>query len=265
MFRPAIAFALVVASSASAETLIYNVKGIQVGADAKIQHFDRLLIDNDGKVLRTLNGLDDVRLKADQRIDGKGRTLLPGLIDAHGHVMGLGMAAIQLDLVGTGSIAELQQRLRTYAAAHPNDAWLLGRGWNQELWSEKRFPTAGDLDAAVADRPAMLERVDGHAVVLNSAGLKAARITAATKDPIGGKVERDARGNPTGLLVDNAVELVAKVAPEASASQRDQALMKTQEACSRSGSPRSATWAPALRIGVLSGAREISAACNSAS
>ena len=231
MLRHALALTLAsVASSAAADTLIYNVNGIQVGADGQLQHFDGLLIGDDGKVVRTLNGPDDVRLDAKQRIDGKGRTLLPGLIDAHGHVMGLGMAAIQLDLVGAGSITELQQRLRTYAAAHPDDAWVLGRGWNQELWTDRRFPNAHDLDAALADRPAMLERVDGHAVVLNSAALKAAGINAATKDPVGGKIERDASGNPTGLLVDNAIELVAQIIPEASATQRDEALVKTQDA-----------------------------------
>jgi len=231
MFRPAFAIALaLVSTAASPNTLIYNINGVQVGADGKLQHFDRLVVGDDGKVVRTLNGLDDVRLVAEHSVDGKGRTLLPGLIDAHGHVMGLGVAAIQLDLVGAGSISDLQERLRTYAAAHPTDAWILGRGWNQELWAEKRFPTAADLDAAVANRPAMLERIDGHAVVVNSAGLKVAGITTAMKDPVGGKIERDARGNPTGLLVDNAIELVAKVVPPPTEAQRDLALIKTQNA-----------------------------------
>ena len=88
--------------------------------------------------------------------------------------MDLGFAALRLDVTGTRSIAELQQRLRDYAAAHPNDAWIVGFGWNQEMWPEKRFPTSADLDAVVSDRPVVLERVDGHAVVANSAALKAA-------------------------------------------------------------------------------------------
>ena len=161
-------------------------------------------------------------------VDGGGRTLLPGLIDAHGHVMGLGQSALQLDLVGTTSLGDLQQRLRSYAAAR-NDRWLIGRGWNQELWSEKRFPTASDLDAAVADRPVMLERVDGHAIVVNGAALKAAGITSATKDPVGGKIERNADGSPTGLLVDAATELVGKVVPSPTNARRDEALAKAQE------------------------------------
>ncbi len=143
--------------------------------------------------------------------------------------MGLGLAALQLDLVGTSSVADLQKRLSAYAAARPNDPWLSGRGWNQELWPEARFPTAADLDAAVSDRPVVLERVDGHALVVNSAALKAAGITSATKDPVGGKIERDSNGNPTGLLVDAAMDLVGSKVPPPTPEQLAQALAKAQE------------------------------------
>ena len=223
------AAAALLASPAWSNTLIDNVNGIQVGPNGKLQHFWALLIGDDGKVLRTIDKLDNIRLNGQQTVDGGGKTLLPGLIDAHGHVMGLGMAALQLDLVGTSSVADLQQRLRTYAASRPNDPWLSGRGWNQELWASKVFPTAADLDAAVSDRPVVLERVDGHAIVVNDAALKAAGVTVATKDPVGGKIERDAKGNPTGLLVDAATELVTSKVPPASAAQLAQALDKAQE------------------------------------
>ena len=230
MNKSLLAFAAVLLSaSASAETLVTNINGIQVGANGQIQHFTGLLIGDDGKVRSALTGPPPPKT-FEHMIDGQGRTLLPGLIDAHGHVMGLGFAALQLDLVGTNSVADLQQRLRTYAASRPNDPWVSGRGWNQELWVEKRFPTAADLDAVVSNRPVILERVDGHAVVVNSAALKAAGVTSATRDPVGGKIERDASGNPTGLLVDAAVELVGKVVPPPTAVQRDEALSKAQEA-----------------------------------
>ena len=88
----------------------------------------------------------------------------------------------------------MQQRLRAYAPAHPDTSWIIGFGWNQELWPDKRFPTAADLDAVVSDRPVVLERVDGHAIVVNSAALRAAGVTAATRDAAGGKIERDASG-----------------------------------------------------------------------
>ena len=229
MHKPVLALiAALVASPAFADTWIDNVNGLQVGADGKLQRFTGLLIGDDGKVVQTTGPRDDIGVRG-QRINGEGRTLLPGLIDAHGHVMGLGLAALQLDLVGTSSVADLQKRLSAYAAARPNDPWVSGRGWNQELWSEARFPTAADLDAAVSDRPVVLERVDGHALVVNGAALKAAGITSATKDPVGGKIERDSNGNPTGLLVDAAMDLVGSKVPPPTPEQLAQAIAKAQE------------------------------------
>src|SRR4029079_17176633 len=155
--------------------------------------------------------------QAKQIIDAHGQTLLPGLIDAHGHVSELGFAALQLDVTGTQSIGEMQQRLRDYAAAHPEARWIVGRGWNQELWSEKRFPTAADLDAAVADRPVVLERVDGHAIVANSAAMKAAGVTASTPAPAGGEIH-------DGVFVDNAEVLIRRAIPPRTATQSDEAV-----------------------------------------
>ena len=223
----ALALALI-ARPAAADTWIVNVNGIQVAEDGKLQRFTGVLFDDAGKVIQTTGPLDDIGLRGGKLIDGGGRTLLPGLIDAHGHVMGLGLSAIRLDLTGTSSLADLQERLRTYAAANP-DGWIVGRGWNQELWPDKSFPTAADLDAVVADRPVALERVDGHALVANNAALRAAGITAATKDPTGGKIERDSAGNPTGLLIDAAMPLVEQRIPPPSPVQREQALAKAQE------------------------------------
>lgn len=213
---------------ALAETLIDNANGLQVGADGRLERFTGLLIGDDGKVIRTL-GASDARPATERRIDAEGRTLLPGLIDAHGHVMGLGLSAIQLDLVGTGSLQELQERVRRHAAENPGEGWILGRGWNQELWPDKAMPTAADLDAAVSDRPVWLERVDGHASVGNSAALRAAGITAATEDPQGGRVERDARGEPTGLFIDTAAGLVERHVPAPAAADQERALSKAQE------------------------------------
>ena len=222
------AVAALLASPAWPNTLVNNVNGIQVGADGKMQHFSALLIDDDGKVLRTIDKLDNIRLNVQQTVDGGGKTMLPGLIDAHGHVIdapggvGLGLALTQLDVTGTTSLQDMQHRLRAYAAAHPEVPWIVGRGWNQELWSEKRFPTAGDLDSAVEDRPVVLERVDGHAYVANSAALKAARVTAETKAPAGGRIEN-------GLFVDNAMDLLDKALPPPSPAELDQGLANAQE------------------------------------
>ena len=229
MIKLAIALsAALFASSAHADTLFTNVNGIRVGSDGKLDRFTGILVSDDGKIQRLLHGEMFKLRDGTKVVDVGNRTVLPGIIDAHGHVMGLGFGALQLDLVGTRSIEDLQARLRAYAAANPGTGWISGRGWNQELWPESRFPSAADLDAIVPDRPVVLERVDGHAVVANGAALRAAGITAATKDPAGGKIERDAGGKPTGLLIDAATELVGKVTPPPTAATRDRALAEAQ-------------------------------------
>jgi predicted amidohydrolase YtcJ len=231
MHKPLLALAAaLLSSSALADTLVSNVNGIQVGADGKPQHFRALTIGDDGKVRQVIERPELVRLAGiTSTIDGGGRTMLPGLIDAHGHVVDLGTAAMTVQLTGTSSIADLQQRLRAYAAANPSKAWISGFGWNQELWPDKRYPTAADLDAVVPDRPVVLERVDGHALIVNGAALKAAGVTTATPDPLGGKIERDSSGNPTGLFIDKARALVERAIPPRTSGDEDEALAKAQD------------------------------------
>ena len=222
MKTPILALAALLASTAAwADTLVSNLNGIQVAADGKIERFTGILIGNDGKVKRLLHG-EMLKLRDTDVVDANGKTVLPGLIDAHGHVMALGFGALQLDLTGTSSLADLQQRLRDYAAANPQTRWIIGRGWNQELWPLKAFPTAADLDAVVSDRPVVLRRVDGHALVANSAAMKLAGVSAATRAPSGGRIEN-------GLFVDNAMELIEAKVPAATAAEADAALAKAQE------------------------------------
>jgi hypothetical protein len=210
------------ASPAWSDTMITHVNGIEVGTDGRLQHFNTLVIDDQGKVKSTLNRAEVYKAGIRDVVDGGGRTLLPGFVDAHGHVMDLGFAALHLDLTDTTSLADLQQRLRAYAAAHPNEGLLIGFGWNQELWPDKRFPTAADLDAVVPDRPVVLERVDSHAILANSAAMRAAGVTAATQAPAGGNII-------SGLFVDTARELIDKAVPAPSDAQRDEAFAKAQE------------------------------------
>jgi len=209
------------ASSSLADTLVTNANGVEVDASGHLQHFTGLLIGGDGKVVRMLHP-GEPRPKASETLDARGRMLLPGFIDAHGHVIELGLHALQLDLVGTSSLGELQQRLRSYATAHPDSKWILGAGWNQELWPDKRFPTAADLDLAVADRPVVLTRVDGHALVANSAAMKAAGVTLETPTPPGGRIEN-------GLFVDNAKDLISRAIPVSTPAELDQAFAKAQD------------------------------------
>jgi predicted amidohydrolase YtcJ len=213
--------AALLASAASASTLIDHANGIQVDASGHVQHFTGLLIDDDGKVVRLLHPGEPLP-KATTAIDARGQTVMPGFIDAHGHVLGLGFEALQLNLTGTSSIEDLKQRLRDYAAAHPEVRWIIGTGWNQELWPVKNFPTSADLDSVVTDRPVVLERVDGHAIVANSAAMKAAGVTAATQAPPGGRIEN-------GLFVDAARGLIENSIPAPTAGEMDAALDKAQQ------------------------------------
>jgi predicted amidohydrolase YtcJ len=213
---------------ALADTLVDNVNGETIAADGKVETFTGLLIGTDGRIKAVYHRGDKRPAKVDYKVDGKGRVLLPGMIDAHLHVMELGFAALTLDLSKTRSLAEAQAAIRAYAEAHPDRPWIIGTGWNQESWGLGRFPTSAELDAAVAGRPVWLARVDGHAGWANSAALKAAGVTAASKDPAGGRIERDAAGKPAGVLVDNARSLVDSQVPAPRPVDRDLALQTAQ-------------------------------------
>ncbi|HZG46696.1 MAG TPA: amidohydrolase family protein [Allosphingosinicella sp.] len=219
--------ALFCAHSAQADTLIENVNGYTLGENKELVRFGGILVGNDGRVKQLLQGRDKPAARPDYRLDGRGRTMIPGLIDAHGHVMGLGMQALQLDLSDTKSLAEAQAKIAAYAAANPTPRWIIGRGWNQEQWGLGRFPTAAELDAAVRDRPVWLERVDGHAGWANSAAMKEAGITAASKSPPGGRIEMAGK-QPSGIFVDAASQLIDKAVPAILPRVRDKALQSAQ-------------------------------------
>ena len=147
-------------------------------------------------------------------IDLGGKTVIPGMVDAHGHVDNLGLALRIVDLTGTTSYDEVIARVVDRAKKTPPGQWIIGRGWDQNDWGDTRFPTHEKLTAAVPNNPVYLTRVDGHAGVANAAALKAAGVTAQTKDPDGGHIERTADGSPAGVFVDNAQSLVERVVPQ---------------------------------------------------
>jgi predicted amidohydrolase YtcJ len=147
-------------------------------------------------------------------VDIGGATILPGLTDAHGHLYGLGLSLDTVNVIGTSSYDEVIARVKARAERATPNEWVLGRGWDQNRWAVKEFPTAGPLDAAIPGHPVWLRRVDGHAGVANSAAMRAAGVTAATPDPEGGRILRDAAGNPTGVFIDDAQDLIdSKVPP----------------------------------------------------
>ena len=215
---------MVAKEPAGQRLLIDHVNGYTLDSAGKLQRFEALLID-DGKVVATgSREALSARAAGATEVDGKGRNLLPGLIDAHGHVLGLGEVKMQADLTGTASLDAALANIRQYSALHANDPWLLGRGWNQVIWKLGRFPTAKELDTVIADRPAWMERVDGHAAWANSAAMKAAGIDKHTPDPVGGRIERDADGNPTGVFVDGAMDLIWHKIPSQTPEQVAAAL-----------------------------------------
>lgn len=210
--QAALAAALAGCGAGSGEDIIIHGGPIYTGV-AGAPRVDALRI-RDG-LIAVAGSLDDARAGGRAReIDLNGAAAFPGFTDAHVHLTGVGMTSMRLDLTGVASIAELQERLRTYAAAHPEGA-IVGRGWIETHWPERRFPTRADLDSVVGDRPVFLERIDGHAAVVNSAALTLARIDNSTPDPDGGRIERDANRAATGMLIDNATELVNGALPGA--------------------------------------------------
>lgn len=236
MIRCAIlAGALLLPVPALADTLIDNVNGISVDRAGHVSRFAALVIDDHGRIAQVLSRYDKPP-RTDYKVDGKGRTLMPGMIDAHLHVMELGLSLLTLDLSDTKSLAEAQTKIAEYAKSHPDAPWIVGRGWNQETWQLGRFPTAAEIDAVVSDRPVWLERVDGHAAWANSLALAAGGVTAKTADPAGGRIERIAgTQKPAGVLVDNAQALIDGKVPPPRPQDRDVALFEAQKVLERNG------------------------------
>lgn len=204
-------------------TLIHNVKGYTF-ADGELMEFDSLLFENDTVIAYGSHEELAKQAKASISIDGKGATLLPGLTDAHGHVLGLGLNLMRVDLRGIDSLEGTMKKISEYAKANSELRWIQGRGWNQVLWAKKEFPTKQMLDAIISDRPVWLSRIDGHAGWANSKALKLAGITKDTADPAGGKIIKDANGEPTGVLIDAAMDMVESKIPELNSMERRTAL-----------------------------------------
>src|SRR5438067_3383990 len=163
-------------------------------------------------------------------IDVTGATILPGLTDAHGHLYGLGLSLDTVNLVGLDSFDEVIARVKDRAQRAQPGEWILGRGWDQNRWPDKQFPTAAPLDAAISDHPVWIRRVDGHAGIANTAAMRAAGITSETKDPEGGRLLRDAAGNPTGVFIDGAMHLIdSKVPPPSAELRKSRVLAAAQK------------------------------------
>lgn len=159
-----------------------------------------------------------------RRQDLHGAFVMPGLNDAHVHLGGAGQTKLNVDLTGSKSLDEMLTRVRDKAQQSPPGHWLTGGGWDHTLWADKTLPSRQELDQVTGDHPALFERIDGHIAVANTAALKAANITGATKAPLGGAIDIDANGEPTGILRDTAMETAEKVIPPPTHDERRQGL-----------------------------------------
>jgi predicted amidohydrolase YtcJ len=190
----------------------------------------------DGKFVFVGDSAGAMRLRGDTTkvLDLSGKTVLPGLIDAHLHLTDIGLALHEVELDGASSLDEVIRRTVAFAKTSA-DPWILGEGWDQNLWRQPTFPTHQALSAAIPDRPVALDRVDGHALFVNAKAMQMAGITKATADPAGGRIERSADGEPTGIFVDNAMALVYRVIPPPTHQQLRRAALAAAAECNRWG------------------------------
>ena len=167
------------------------------------------------------------KYKAQEQIDAQGKTIVPGLIDAHCHFYGLGQNQQVVDLVGTHSFDEVVEKVVAFQQERPS-SFILGRGWDQNDWEVKEFPTKDKLDELFPDTPVALERIDGHAYLVNQAALNLAGITEYTFVE-GGEIVLDEDTNITGVLVDGPMRMIDNVIPKASLEQKIQALKDAEK------------------------------------
>ena len=175
----------------------------------------------DGRIAFTGSAREAMVLKgANTRVvDAGGRTIIPGMVDAHAHLLGLGQSLRTVALYGAKSYDEVIARVVARAKDVPAGQWILGRGWDQNQWGDTRFPTHDALTRALPNNPVYLTRVDGHAGLANAAAMRAANVSAASSDPSGGRIERSASAEPTGVFIDNAKELVERAIPRETREQ----------------------------------------------
>lgn len=198
-------------------------------ADSAFSTADAFVV-RDGKFVAVGKAADlSARFAPDSTADLGGQPVYPGFFDPHSHFLGLGQVLDQADLVGATSYADVIARLQAFYKTHPQVMWLTGRGWDQNDWTDKQFPTKEMLDAAFPNVPVALMRVDGHALLVNSKALRLARITAGSR-LAGGEVVL-ANGQPTGVLVDNAMQLIRRVLPQPTPADKARMLQAAERVC----------------------------------
>lgn len=205
----------------------YTFSG-QDRAALDLHSFNHMVVE-DGKIVATGNANLSQQFPDARSVNLQGRIVLPGLIDAHGHIHGLGENLVQVDLRGINNRTATVAKVANYADANLELEWVLGRGWNQVNWPTRDYPNRQDLDEVINDRPVFLVRIDAHAAWVNTHALELAGIDKDTPDPDGGQILRDSDGNATGILIDTAMELVRQHIPEPTQEARLQAVNMAQQ------------------------------------
>jgi predicted amidohydrolase YtcJ len=224
-------FLLLITTSAFAQKqvvdlIIYNAKVYTVNAQFDIS--ESFAVKNN-RILAVGSSQEVLsKFQSKNTLDVKGKTILPGLIDAHAHFYRYGESLQTVNLVGTKNWEEVLQKCEIFAK-QKKEGWLIGRGWDQNDWSLKEYPTKERLDKLFPKRPILLTRVDGHAAIVNQVALDLAKIKIG-QTIMGGEIETK-NGKLTGVLVDNAIGLVRSLIPEANKKQRRQALLDAQKNC----------------------------------
>src|SRR5437773_1978082 len=215
----------VTAGAETAETIfingnIYTVNEKQPHAEAIAVHRDRIIFVGSNADAEKFRG-DKTRV-----VDLAGKTVTPGFTDSHCHIFEIGERELTLNLEGTNTREDFLAKVKERVAQTERDKWITGRGWIETFWKPPQIPTRADLDEIAPRNPIFLTRADGHAAVGNSAALKTAAVTRETANPFGGEILKNPRtGEPTGMLLDNAMDLVAKNIPPPSEAEREQALL----------------------------------------
>lgn len=206
-----------------------NANGYTLDSDGNLLQFTNMLVE-DGVITAIGTKLDNPEQKDIEIKDLANKTILPGLIDSHGHILRLGATLQEVDLRGSSSEQEAANRVLEFVSGKgmgkkdETNTWIRGDGWNQELWANRQFPTKASLDKLLSNNPVVLNRVDGHAIWVNSKALELAGVTKDSVSPAGGEIVKDADGEPTGLLIDNAEFLVTDIIPKASENELERQL-----------------------------------------
>jgi predicted amidohydrolase YtcJ len=212
------------------------IGGTVAAGPAQTPQRNMAILVRDGRVVEVASA-DALRTShpSARIVDASNATILPGLTDAHGHLYGLGLSLDTVHLAGAATYDDAIARMKERAARASTNDWIIGRGWDQNRWPSKEFPTKEPLDAAIVDHPVWLKRVDGHAGVANSAALRAAGVTRDTPDPDGGRILRDASGEPTGVFIDAAQELIESKIPAVSFALRKERVLAAAKTIAANG------------------------------